>query len=103
VAPNEPVASHPDFEAWKANGLWYKERFLRQWRDFVSGQLDPEDPDDHQIDFGAATCRVQVVRSISDWSHGYLTEHSIQNACECLLFVGACGNRSAVHITQTSN
>jgi len=26
------------------------------------------------------TCRVQVVRSVSDWSHGVLTEHSIQNA-----------------------
>jgi hypothetical protein len=25
---------------------------------------------------------VQVVRSVSDWSHGVLTEHSIQNACE---------------------
>ncbi|KAJ7819232.1 hypothetical protein B0H13DRAFT_391781 [Mycena leptocephala] len=24
--------------------------------------------------------RVQVVRSVSDWSHGVLTEHSIQNA-----------------------
>ena len=24
---------------------------------------------------------VQVVRSVSDWSHGVLTEHSIQNAC----------------------
>jgi phospholipase D1/2 len=26
-------------------------------------------------------CRVQVVRSVCDWSHGVLTEHSIQNAC----------------------
>ncbi|TFK95611.1 phospholipase D/nuclease [Pterulicium gracile] len=26
------------------------------------------------------TCRVQVVRSVSDWSHGVLTECSIQNA-----------------------
>ena len=25
---------------------------------------------------------VQVVRSVSDWSHGVLTEHSIQNACK---------------------
>lgn len=29
-----------------------------------------------------ATMRVQAVRSVSDWSHGVLTEHSIQNACE---------------------
>ena len=28
------------------------------------------------------SCRVQAVRSVSDWSHGVLTEHSIQNACE---------------------
>lgn len=27
------------------------------------------------------SCRVQAVRSVSDWSHGVLTEHSIQNAC----------------------
>ena len=27
------------------------------------------------------TCRVQAVRSVSDWSHGVLTERSIQNAC----------------------
>lgn len=40
-----------------------------------------EDPNDHKHDFNAATCRVQVCRSISDWSHGFLTEHSIQNAC----------------------
>ncbi|KDQ51771.1 hypothetical protein JAAARDRAFT_184790 [Jaapia argillacea MUCL 33604] len=26
------------------------------------------------------SCRVQVVRSVCDWSHGVLTEHSIQNA-----------------------
>jgi hypothetical protein len=31
------------------------------------------------------TCRVQVVRSVSDWSHGVLTEHSIQNACQYFL------------------
>jgi len=24
------------------------------------------------------TCRVQTVRSVSDWSHGVLTEHSIR-------------------------
>jgi len=28
------------------------------------------------------TCRVQAVRSASEWSHGVPTEHSIQNACE---------------------
>lgn len=27
------------------------------------------------------TVTAQVVRSVSDWSHGVLTEKSIQNAC----------------------
>jgi phospholipase D1/2 len=36
-------------------------------------------------------CNVQVVRSVSDWSHGVLTEKSIQNACECsFVFVLFC-------------
>lgn len=36
-------------------------------------------------------CNVQVVRSVSDWSHGVLTEKSIQTACELIsvLIVGA--------------
>lgn len=35
--------------------------------------------DDH-YQRATGTCNVQVVRSVSDWSHGVLTEHSIQNA-----------------------
>ena len=31
-------------------------------------------------DFVRGTCRVQAVRSVSDWSQGVLTEHSVQNA-----------------------
>ena len=34
------------------------------------------------------TCRVQAVRSVSDWSHGVLTERSIQNACAYHCAVG---------------
>ena len=46
-----------------------------------------EDGQDAQEDYGRqrnttrGTCRVQAVRSVSDWSHGVLTEKSIQNAC----------------------
>ncbi|CAG7850914.1 Phospholipase D1 Short=PLD 1; AltName: Full=Choline phosphatase 1; AltName: Full=Meiosis-specific sporulation-specific protein 14; AltName: Full=Phosphatidylcholine-hydrolyzing phospholipase D1 [Serendipita indica DSM 11827] len=76
ASPNEPIASHPDFHAVARRGVHYKERFLRRMNDHDA----EEDPDDHSHDFNKATCRVQVVRSISDWSHGYLTEHSIQNA-----------------------
>ncbi len=32
----------------------------------------------------APSCKVQVVRSVCDWSHGVLTERSIQNACKLL-------------------
>lgn len=35
-------------------------------------------PDPYSVAPG--TCNVQVVRSVSDWSHGQLIEHSIQNA-----------------------
>ena len=35
------------------------------------------------------TCRVQVVRSVCDWSHGVLKECSIQNACSSFLLVGS--------------
>ena len=35
----------------------------------------------------SGSCHVQVVRSVSDWSHGVLTEHSIQNACELILLL----------------
>ncbi|KAG8871679.1 hypothetical protein FRC20_010301 [Serendipita sp. 405] len=76
AAPNEAISSHPDLEVWQQRGVKYKERFLRH------GGYDEqeEDPEDHKHDPNMGTCRVQVCRSISDWSHGYLPEHSIQNA-----------------------
>jgi phospholipase D1/2 len=80
----------PDYQVWQERGQRYKERFLKGMNQMNQGMLQQgdeqeqvaEDPDDHKHDFNAATCRVQVCRSISDWSHGFLTEHSIQNACE---------------------
>ena len=41
------------------------------------------------------TCRVQAVRSVCDWSHGVLTERSIQSACTFNWASKAVGSRSA--------
>ncbi|KAF9448692.1 phospholipase D/nuclease [Macrolepiota fuliginosa MF-IS2] len=69
VAPEEPVARHPHLQLWRDVGQKYTQR----WH----GSDDPGP--DHPIPKNG-TCNVQVVRSVSDWSHGVLTEHSIQNA-----------------------
>ena len=91
VAPSEAVArtyypmTHPPAEAitYFLLGHPYREQWLRIGRKFRQRfHLDagdsvepPYPPPPH------GSCRVQVVRSVSDWSHGVLTEHSIQNAC----------------------
>jgi len=88
AAPNDEILSHPDYDLWQKRGHHYRERFLKGVNKKMRHGQDEEeeegeeeaDPNDHKHDFNAATCRVQVCRSISDWSHGYLTEHSIQNA-----------------------
>ncbi|PVG01208.1 phospholipase D/nuclease [Serendipita vermifera] len=80
AAPNEVVAHHPDRTNWEQVGHKYKERFLKSLHNRGHHSREREDPNDHHHNWNDATCRVQVVRSISDWSHGYLTEHSIQNA-----------------------
>ena len=90
-APNEPVSSvyflsscprlflqhhtvgHPHREQWHEIGRKFKQRFHLSDYD--------EEPDEYPR-HPAGSCRVQAVRSVSDWSHGVLTEHSIQNACE---------------------
>jgi phospholipase D1/2 len=58
---------------WMDMGDRFKERF------HLPAQEVPE-PEYTTAPHG--TCRVQVVRSVCDWSHGVLTEHSIQNACK---------------------
>ncbi|KAF9259463.1 phospholipase D/nuclease [Marasmius fiardii PR-910] len=73
-APEEAVARHPHREAWLERGRRYRQRF--HWNTDEPSRRDEEGygrPD-------PSTCKVQVVRSVSDWSHGVLTEHSIQNA-----------------------
>ena len=71
---------HPHRERWHEMGAHFKQRFNRRY-----GEWFPEEEEDpvayHPPPHGS--CRAQVVRSVSDWSHGVLTEHSIQNACEC--------------------
>ncbi|KAJ6632257.1 phospholipase D/nuclease [Mycena sp. CBHHK59/15] len=71
AAPNEAVARHPHRERWHEMGHRYKQRFLG---------MDDEEPSPHYPVRPSPGCRVQVVRSVSDWSHGVLIEHSIQNA-----------------------
>ncbi|CDO76228.1 hypothetical protein BN946_scf184644.g2 [Trametes cinnabarina] len=74
AAPNEAVVRHPHRERWQEIGKRFKEHFHRHWR-----HDEPEEYDSH-YPVVRGTCRVQAVRSVSDWSHGVLTERSIQNA-----------------------
>ncbi|EGN97561.1 hypothetical protein SERLA73DRAFT_169861 [Serpula lacrymans var. lacrymans S7.3] len=71
VSPNEAVVRHPHREKWHQMGRQFRQRFHLPPGDEVEA---PYQPAPH------GTCRVQAVRSVSDWSHGVLTEHSIQNA-----------------------
>ncbi|KAI0708777.1 phospholipase D/nuclease [Cerioporus squamosus] len=72
AAPNEAVARHPHRERWHGIGKHFKDRFHLHRSDVQD--YDKEEP------IARGTCRVQAVRSVSDWSHGVLTERSIQNA-----------------------
>ncbi|KAI0804784.1 phospholipase D [Irpex lacteus] len=77
AAPNESIIRHPHREHWKQIGRHFKQRFNR-----VYTTPYPEEEED-PVAYARpphGTCRVQVVRSVSDWSHGVLTERSIQNA-----------------------
>ena len=53
---------------------------FRQRFHLLEGEEVENDPDVYPLP-PTGSCRVQAVRSVSDWSHGVLTEHSIQNAC----------------------
>ncbi|KAF8490138.1 phospholipase D/nuclease [Russula emetica] len=76
VAPYESIARHPHRELWHRIGRRFRQRFLRlQDRERA---YEPDDEFYSRPPYGS--CRVQVVRSVCDWSHGVLTEHSIQNA-----------------------
>lgn len=89
---------HPHREQWHRIGQKFRQRFNLDFGDSVE---PPYTPPPH------GTCRVQAVRSVSDWSHGVLTEHSIQNACTSTRFPTAsvsCVNMTgAAHHCQTFN
>lgn len=65
---------HPHLEQWREVGRKYKQRWHGRDEDEGESRDYPK-----PIPTG---CRVQVVRSVADWSHGVLTERSIQNACK---------------------
>ncbi|KAF7332538.1 Phospholipase [Mycena kentingensis (nom. inval.)] len=71
-APNEAVVRHPHREAWSKLGNQYRQRWL--------GGQEEHHEDRHYAKRASPGMKVQVVRSVSDWSHGVLVEHSIQNA-----------------------
>ncbi|KAI0086021.1 phospholipase D/nuclease [Irpex rosettiformis] len=77
ASPNESVVRHPHREHWKQIGRHFKQRFSRMYT--TPYPEEEEDPFSYALP-PHGTCRVQVVRSVSDWSHGVLTERSIQNA-----------------------
>ncbi|KAG9077310.1 hypothetical protein FRC06_008986, partial [Ceratobasidium sp. 370] len=70
AAPEEPVSRHPHQEKWHSMGR----RFKQRWQ----GEDAPPDDEEGYSPYG--TCHVQVVRSVSDWSHGVPKEDSIQRA-----------------------
>jgi phospholipase D1/2 len=80
---NIPFLGHPHFEQWKQIGRQYRQRWHGQSQ---SREVVEEEHEGRSRDFGQprakTTSRIQAVRSVSDWSHGVLTEHSIQDACE---------------------
>lgn len=72
---------HPHREKWLAMGRRFKQRFHRESHEAMYDE-EYDDPEAFKRP-PHGTCRVQVVRSVSDWSHGVLTERSIQTACKC--------------------
>ncbi|TCD64375.1 hypothetical protein EIP91_004206 [Steccherinum ochraceum] len=85
AAPNEAVVRHPHLHQWMDQGRKFKQRFHRHQNE--SFPEEDEDPETYKRP-PHGTCNVQVVRSVSDWSHGVLTEKSIQTAY-CDLIRGA--------------
>ncbi|KAF8737923.1 hypothetical protein AX14_012197 [Amanita brunnescens Koide BX004] len=69
--PEESINRHPHLHRWRQMGRRYQQRWIGS---------DSESTDDYVYPRPKGSCNVQVVRSVSDWSHGVLTEHSIQNA-----------------------
>lgn len=117
LAPNEPIARHPHLKEFEEIGRRFRQRFHLNPEDpfhrFRSGggedegygegrgegeeerearvrELEEERDEDVFPRAPHGTCTVQVVRSVSDWSHGVLVEDSIQKACE-FIFIFTTG------------
>ena len=69
------LLGHPHLQRWREIGHKYKQ----YWHGPDANLRGVNNQGQHRY----GTCRVQVVRSVCDWSHGVLTEPSIQAACAC--------------------
>lgn len=69
---------HPHLERFKAIGHKYSQR----WHGSNSTEVTPEPDSERGSRHGKKNCKIQAVRSVCDWSHGVLTEASIQEACQ---------------------
>ncbi|KAG2029066.1 hypothetical protein BDR03DRAFT_1052285 [Suillus americanus] len=71
LSPSEAVVRRPHRDKWHQMGRRFRQCFHLE----ADGEVEqPYTPPPH------GQCCVQAVRSVCDWSHGVLTEHSIQNA-----------------------
>ena len=70
IKDNEFRNHHPHLAEWREKGR----RFAHPYH------WPPSDMPKAQQDVPHGTCRVQVLRSAADWSHGTLLENSIQQA-----------------------
>ena len=66
-------SDHPDVQQWAELG----QRYSQSWHG-PNAELQNVLTRVHEL----GNCKVQVVRSVSNWSHGVLTEHISRNACE---------------------
>jgi phospholipase D1/2 len=76
IRHNEFRAAHPHLSEWAELGRQLTHPY--HWPPSEQPRASESIPD--------GTCRVQVLRSAADWSHGILLEDSIQRACNHVLF-----------------
>lgn len=82
------AAGHPHLEQWKEIGRKYKQRWHgpEEPREGHRGQEREECGTGRERHQAKKSSRIQAIRSVSDWSHGVLTEASIQDACQWFFF-----------------
>lgn len=77
-----PRAGHPHLEHWRSIGRKYTQRWHGPPEESQGGHRE-ECGTGRERQQAKKTSRIQAIRSVSDWSHGVLTEASIQEACQC--------------------